>query len=78
METAVSKAKCGNNKHGPRREMAVGDGEEGKRLGDLSDNPLLSHLVFVKMEDLMDKLKLLDYEQGFCKKLKFKPFSRYV
>lgn len=53
------------------------EGEEGgRRTGDLSDNPLLVHLVFVKMEDIMDKLKLLDYELGFCKKLNIKPFSR--
>lgn len=56
---------------------AEGEGE-GRRVGELSDNPLLAHLVFVKMEDVMDKLKLLNYEQGFCKKLKFKPFSRYT
>ena len=54
------------------------EGEEGsRRTGELSENPLLTHLIFVKMEDIMDKLKLLNYEAGFCKKLKFKPFSRY-
>ena len=50
----------------------------GRRAGDLSENPLLAHLIFVKMEEIMDKLKLLDYEVGFCKKLKFKPFPRQV
>lgn len=51
--------------------------EEGfRRPGDLTENPLLAQLVMVKMEDTMDKLKLLQYESGFCKKLKFKPFSR--
>lgn len=55
------------------------EGEEGsRRTGELSENPLLTHLIFVKMEDIMDKLKLLNYESGFCKKLKFKPFSRYT
>ncbi len=55
------------------------EGEEGSRkAGDLSDNPLLAHLVIIKMEEIMDKLKLLDYEAGFCKKLKFKPFPRQV
>ena len=55
------------------------EGEEGSRkTGDLSDNPLLAHLIIVKMEEIMDKLKLLDYETGFCKKLKFKPFPRQV
>ena len=44
--------------------------------GDLSDNPLLAQLVVVKMEDLQDNLKLLNYEVGFCKKLKLKPFPR--
>ena len=55
------------------------EGEEGSRkAGNLSDNPLLVHLVIIKMEEIMDKLKLLDYEAGFCKKLKFKPFPRQV
>lgn len=54
------------------------EGEEGgRRTGELSENPLLAHLIFVKMEDIMDKLKLLRYETNFCRKLKFKPFSRY-
>ena len=53
------------------------EGEEGNRkVGDLSENPLLAHLVIIKMEEIMDKLKLLDYETEFCKKLKFKPFPR--
>lgn len=55
------------------------EGEEGgRRPGDLAENPLLAQLVLVKMEDIMDKLKLLQYEFGFCKKLKFKTFSRYI
>lgn len=49
----------------------------GRRPGDLAENPLLAQLVLVKMEDIMDKLKLLRYESGFCKGLKFKPLSRY-
>ena len=53
------------------------ESEEGRRGGELSDNPLLAHLVFVKMEDLADRLKLLDYETRFCKQHKFKPFSRH-
>jgi len=53
------------------------DGEEGRRGSELSESPLLAHLVFVKMEDLADRLKLLKYETGFCKKHKFRPFSRH-
>lgn len=54
------------------------EGEEGTRRGNLSENPLLAQLVFVKMEDIMDKLKLLHYEAGYCKMMKFKPFPKYV
>lgn len=51
-------------------------GEGRERALDISDNPLLFQLVFVKMEDIMDRLKLLDYETDFCKKYRFKPLSR--
>ena len=57
--------------------MAMEGEEGGRRTGELSENPLLTHLIFVKMEDIMDKLKLLNYEARFCKRLKFKPFARY-
>ena len=55
------------------------EGEENtgsRKTGDLSDNPLLVQLIFVKMEDIMDKLKLLNYETQFCKTLKMKPFPK--
>ncbi len=54
-----------------------GDEAATRRPGELSDNPLLAQMVFIKMEDIMDKLKLLNYEKDFCTKLRFKPFSRY-
>lgn len=43
-----------------------------------TDDPLLSHLVLIKMEDVMDKLKLLNYEKEFCRKLKLRPIPRYI
>ena len=57
----------------PPEEVA----RKGSTLG-LADNQQLAQLVFVKMEDIMDKLKLLNYEIDFCKNLKFKPVSKYV
>lgn len=33
---------------------------------------------FVVMEELLDKLKLLRYEESFCRQLGFKPFSRLI
>ena len=54
------------------------DEEEPRNGGsDASDTTLLAQLVFVKMDEVVDYLKILDYEKEFCKKLKFKPFSRY-
>lgn len=56
---------------------SAGAGAGSRRSTTISvENPLLAHLVFVKMEDIMDKLKLLDYENEFCKKFKIKPFSK--
>ena len=51
--------------------------EDDNARTELSSNPQLAHLVFIKMEDLMDGLKLLNYETKFCKQFKFKPFPRY-
>lgn len=51
--------------------------DEDNARAELSSNPQLAHLVFIKMEDLMDGLKLLKYETKFCKQFKFKPFPRY-
>ena len=51
--------------------------EEEEVRRDLAESPLLAHLVVLKMEEVMDKLKLLDYEKLFCKSLKFRPLPRY-
>ncbi|XP_065888739.1 intraflagellar transport protein 57 homolog [Dysidea avara] len=52
------------------------DEEDNTRV-EAASNPQLVHLVFLKMEDLMDGLKLLNYEREFCKQFKFKPFPRH-
>lgn len=56
-----------------KREKPSADGEEG---GSEDGGPGLLFQPFVIMEELLDKLKLLDYEAGFCKQYSFKPFSR--
>ena len=58
--------------------LQMDDEETSGKGSDLSDSPLLAQLLVVKMEELTDKLKLLDYEKNFCKALKFKPFPRYI
>ena len=53
-------------------------GEEETRRGDGGDlAPGAQFLnTFIVMEDVLDKLKLLDYESSFCKEWGFKPFAR--
>ena len=53
-------------------EARRGGAEAGAEIG-----PGQQHMHFVVMEDLLDKLKLMDYEEGFLKGLGFKPLSRY-
>ena len=70
----------------PTRFHSSGETQAGRKMGeeearrgggrDLSDNPLTAHLVVVRMENVSDNLKLLDYERGFCKGLNFKPIPR--
>ena len=51
--------------------------DETRRGGEVADAPGLAYVnSFQTMEELLDKLKLLDYETDFCKGLGFKPFSR--
>ena len=42
------------------------------------ESPLLSHLMFIKMEETIDKLKALNYENLFCQRLKFRPLPKYL
>lgn len=43
----------------------------------MAEVPGLSYVPFLVMEDLLDKLKLLDYERHFCKAQNMKPLSRH-
>jgi estrogen-related receptor beta like 1 len=46
-------------------------------MADEADGgPGASYLMFVVMEELLDKLKLLRYDQEFIKDLKMKPLNR--
>ena len=51
-------------------------GGGGNDDGEASGGPGAVYQPFVIMEELLDKLKLLHYEETFCKQLGFKPFSR--
>lgn len=55
-----------------------GDEDEGKSAAAGGDvvSPSAKYQPFVVMEELLDKLKLLHYEDSFCKQLGHKPFSR--
>jgi len=47
--------------------------------GSASDSggPGLVYMPFVVMEDLLDKLKLLNYEEEFVKELRMRPLNRH-
>jgi len=45
---------------------------------DTTGGPGGVYQLFVIMEELLDKLKLLHYESSFCRQLGHKPFSRYL
>lgn len=51
--------------------------DDGRREDEDERNPGLQHQMFVIMEDLLDKLKLLDYEEQVLVKHNMKPLSRY-
>ncbi|CAH1796466.1 unnamed protein product [Owenia fusiformis] len=58
----------------------MADGDERRRGDDMegeSSGPGAAYQMFVQMEDMIDKLKLLHYEEEFCRQLGFKPFSRH-
>ncbi|XP_013389445.1 intraflagellar transport protein 57 homolog [Lingula anatina] len=53
---------------------------DDRRRGEDADGdggPGALYMPYVQMEDLLDKLKLMDYEKEFCKEFGFKPFSRH-
>jgi len=44
--------------------------------GEAVGGPGAAYQPFVIMEELLDKLKLLHYDDSFCRQLGIKPFSR--
>lgn len=51
---------------------------EGRRGADATaDNASMGYMLTVGiMEEVLEKLKLLDYETEFCKQMGFRPLSR--
>ena len=52
-------------------ERRRGGGEDGEESG-----PGLAYMPFIIMEELTDKLRLLDYDRNFLRKLNVKPITR--
>lgn len=50
--------------------------DDGRREDEDERSPGLQYQMFVIMEDLLDKLKLLDYEEQVLRKHNMKPLSR--
>jgi len=47
------------------------------RSSESVNNPALIHKPFVLMEELLEKLKLVNYDVNFCRALHYKPLSRF-
>ena len=58
--------------------MADDDGNVGDNGvgGEASGGAGTAYRPFVIMEELLDKFKLLHYDDSFCRQLGLKPFSR--
>jgi estrogen-related receptor beta like 1 len=52
-------------------------GDSGAGGDQSNSGPGAVYQPFVIMEELLDKLKLLHYDDGYCRQLGFKPFSRH-
>lgn len=52
--------------------------EDKRRGGDDDEDggPGLVYMPFVIMEELLDKLRLLDYDRDFSRKMNLKPINR--
>lgn len=61
----------------PRREKRREKKEKKPAEATEEGGAAVAPDVFVLMDNLLDKLKLLDYDTKFCKKFKLKPISRH-
>lgn len=52
--------------------------EDGRRGDEGERGPGALYQMFVTMEDLLDKLKLMNYEESLIRKNNMKPLSRCV
>uniref|UniRef100_A0A0B7A0J5 Intraflagellar transport protein 57 homolog n=1 Tax=Arion vulgaris TaxID=1028688 RepID=A0A0B7A0J5_9EUPU len=55
----------------------MADMSEDRKRGGGDDGPGLIFMPFVIMEELLDKLRLLDYDKDFARKMNLKPINRH-
>lgn len=54
------------------------EGEARRGTDAAADNASMGYMLTVgTMEEVLEKLKLLDYETDFCKQMGFRPLTRY-
>ena len=64
--------------HSSRRKSMAAEEDSGAATGTVVDGgPGLVYMPFVVMEDLLDKLKLLNYEEDFVRDLRMRPLNRH-
>jgi len=59
------------------RENSADKARQGSATVDDESGPGMMFMPFVVMEDLLDKLKLLNYEQEFVSELRMRPLNRH-
>ena len=85
--STASKRRQSTTSHGSRRQSVTTEDRNGEEHDNAAENhdasaepedggPGLLYLPFVVMEELLDKLKLLNYEKDFLRQLQMKPMSR--
>lgn len=52
--------------------------DSAKLVIEDASSPSTAYAAYVRMDDLIEKLKLLNYDVEFVQNLKMKPVNRYV
>jgi len=74
--TVATKSKPTTENDDSKTATGVASGDRHHHSSDTVDNPALIHQPFVSMEELLEKLKLVNYDVDFCHAFHFKPISR--
>jgi hypothetical protein len=69
-----------NPRSRPSKDRGGGGGDAENNGGDLAieTSPGEAYMIYIEMNNLANKLKLLNYEDDYLIKWKMKPLSKYT